>query len=105
MKMLAKYGLMFSLASALCLADTWSGKLVDAACKMKNQQTECSATKATKTFGIELADGKVLPLDAAGNAKAGEAVKNSTGADLKVSVTGSLDGNGGVKVETIDIQQ
>ena len=109
MKHIVKFALLFSVTSVLCLADSWSGKLVDSSCKAKAQASgekmSCSATQATTTFGIELADGKVLHLDAEGNAKAADAIKNSKATDPTVSVTGSADASGKVKVESIKIQE
>jgi hypothetical protein len=109
MKTITKFALLFSVASAFCFADTWSGKLIDSACKAKAQESgqamPCSATKATSTFGIETPDGKVMSLDAEGNAKAADAIKNNKNPDPQVSVTGSLDAKGAIKVESINVQQ
>jgi hypothetical protein len=103
-----KRAIMFAAASALCFAETWSGKLIDPACKDKAQQSgqtmDCSATASTRTFGIELSDGTVLKLDSDGNAKAAEVVKTNKSPNVQVTVTGSLDGKGGVKVESLNIQ-
>jgi hypothetical protein len=109
LKNFTKFALLLSLASAFCFADTWSGKLIDTSCKAKSQASgqnmDCAATKATRTFGIELPDGKVLNLDADGNSKAAEAVKTAKSANMHVAVTGSLDDKGGVKVESLNIQE
>jgi hypothetical protein len=109
LKNITKLGLLFAVTSVFCLADSWNGKLVDASCKAKSQASgekmACSATQATTTFGVELADGKVLHLDAEGNAKAADAIKNSKSTDPTVSVTGSADASGKVKVESIKIQE
>ena len=103
------------LGSVLCLAETWSGKVVDAACKDQaatpapaaqsgQAANACEPTASTVSFGIELSDGKVLKLDGAGNTKALEAMKSNTGkSSLQATVTGSLDGQT-VKVESIDIK-
>ncbi len=109
MKHIAKLALLFSVTSAFCLADSWSGKLIDESCKAKSQASgekmACSATQATTVFGIELPDGKVLVLDASSNAKAADAIRNSKGTDFTVSVTGSQDASGKVKVESIKVQE
>jgi len=109
LKHFTKFALLFSVASALCFADTWNGKLIDSSCHAKAQASgekmSCSATQATTAFGIELPDGKVLALDASGNAKAAEAMKNSKSTDPTASVTGSADPSGKVKVESIKIQE
>jgi len=98
--------------SILALAETWSGTLVDAACTTdKKSSAECAPTSATTSFALVLADGKAVKLDASGNSKAADAVKNSAdrskNPDSKTAVTakvtGSLSGDT-IKVETIDVQ-
>ena len=115
MKIIAKIVAVVCLGSALCLAETWSGKVVDAGCKDQSRGAQpaqpggqatnaCEPTGTTAAFGIQLSDGKVLKLDATGNAKAAEVVKNSNNkSGLMATVTGSLDGQT-VKVESIDIR-
>jgi hypothetical protein len=120
MKTIAKAVSVLCLGSLLCLAESWSGKVVDAACKDQaaaapapapaestkpsSPANACEPTASTVSFGIELPDGKVLKLDSAGNTKAAEAVKNNAGkSSLQATVTGSTDGQT-VKVETIDIK-
>jgi hypothetical protein len=109
LKNLTKFALLFSLASAFCFGETYSGRLVDSSCKAKAQQSgekmSCAATKVTTNFGVETPDGKTLNLDADGNSKAIEAIKDSKSADVRVSVTGSITGDGGLKVESITVQQ
>jgi len=123
MKTIAKAVSVLCLGSLLCLAESWSGKVVDAACKdqaaaapapapapAESAQPStpaanaCEPTASTVSFGIELSDGKVLKLDSAGNTKAAEAMKTNAGKSyLQATVTGSMDGQT-VKVETIDIK-
>ena len=118
MKTIAKIVTVVCLGSVLCLAETWSGKVVDSACKDHSRGAQpaqpaqpgapaanaCEPTGTTTAFGIELSDGKVLKLDGTGNAKAAEAVKGSNNkSGLMATVTGSLDGQT-VKVESIDIK-
>ena len=108
MKNLTKFALLFSLASAFCFGETWSGRLVDSSCKAKAQASgekmSCAATKATTNFGVELPDSKTLNLDPDGNSKAIEAIKDSKTAEVRVSITGSMSGDS-VKVESIAVQQ
>ena len=62
--------------TTLALAESWSGKLVDATCYAKQQSaTGCDATGATKAFAIEVS-GKVYKLDETGNEKAATALKS-----------------------------
>jgi hypothetical protein len=121
MKTIAKAVSVLCLGSLLCLAETWSGKVVDAACKDQAAAAPapapapeaqpsspvanaCDPTASTVAFGIQLPDGKVLKLDSTGNTKAAEAMKNNSGKSaLQATVTGSMDGQT-VKVETIDIK-
>ena len=120
MKTIAKALSVLCLGSVLCLAETWSGKVIDAACKDQAAApaapaaqgaqpstpaaNACEPTASTVAFGIELSDGKVLKLDSTGNTKAAEAMKNNAGkSSLQATVTGSMEGQT-VKVETIDIK-
>jgi len=93
---------ILALAASLARAETWTGKLVDAACKASSEAS-CPADAATHLFGIELSDSKVLILDALGNEKAADATKNASKGDLRATVTGSLDGRK-IKVETFELQ-
>jgi len=119
MKTIAKILPVFCLGSMLCLADTFSGKVVDSACKDQSanppaaQSTNppsgqatnsCEPTASSTSFGIQLADGKIVLLDGAGNTKVADMMKNSSNkSSLQATVTGSLDGQT-VKVDTIDIK-
>jgi hypothetical protein len=98
--------------AALALAETWSGTLVDATCAVeKKSSSECAPTATSSSFGLVLADGKMAKLDAAGNSKAADALKNSADRSknpqekkaIMAKVTGSLSGDT-IQVESIDIQ-
>jgi hypothetical protein len=99
-------GAVLVLVSGLSLAETFTGKLVDAACASKgqssNQAAQCTPTAATKSFGVELSDGRVLKLDASGNSKAAEAMKSGK-AGGQVTISGQLEGQT-VKVDSINLQ-
>jgi hypothetical protein len=124
MKTIVKLATVLCLGSMLCMAETWTGKLVDANCKDQSKQgaspstpstptqmsSTCAPTRSTTAYGVEMSDGRVLKLDSTGNAKASEAMKanasstrGSKSGAIVVTVTGSLDGHT-VKVDTIDIQ-
>ena len=90
------------LGASLVRGETWTGKLVDAVCKASSQD-RCPADAATHLFALELADSKILILDAAGDEKAAAAIQSASKADLHATVTGSLEGRR-LKVETIDLQ-
>ena len=98
--------------TALALAETFSGALVDATCAAdKKASSDCVPTATTSSFALVLADGKAVKLDAAGNSKAADALKNSADRSknphekkaITAKVTGSLSGDT-IQVETIDIQ-
>jgi hypothetical protein len=103
---------LLAFSSAFLFAATWSGPLVDSNCyaaverNVNPTDTEtfvdrdggyqiryCSPTRKTKTFAIVAADGRELNLDSAGNAKAGELVRNVIKRRwLKVVVSGQMSG-------------
>jgi hypothetical protein len=108
MKKAASIAAVFVMTAAVGFAETWTGNLVDAFCRVASEgrdlsKTNCAATSATHLFAIELSDTKILNLDAAGNEKAANAVKNLRKANPRAIVTGSLQGMM-VRVETIEIQ-
>jgi len=97
---------------AIAVAETWSGTLVDATCAAeKKSSAQCTPTASTSSFGLVLADGKMAKLDAAGNSKAADALKNSADRSanpdkkkpVMAKVTGSLSGDT-IQVESIDVQ-
>ena len=107
MNRLIKTGLFVCATAGLMLAESWSGKLVDANCKPdanspNSAAATCAPTPETKVFGIQTPDGKVYRLDSAGNAKAADAVKSDP-TKTTVKVSGSMDGQM-VKVDSIDLQ-
>ena len=101
-----------SALSAFALAESYSGKLLDASCYDKQKQaTACDATSSTTAFAIEVS-GTVYKLDRAGNTKASAAIKNRadrTDPAKKQSkdVMAKVDGTekaGTITVENIDVQ-
>jgi hypothetical protein len=101
-----------SVFTAIAAAETWSGTLVDASCAAdKKSVAECAPTSTTSAFAIVLADGKAVKLDATGNSKAADALKNSADRSnnpdkktaVRAKVTGSLSGDT-IQVESIDVQ-
>jgi hypothetical protein len=93
--------------SALALADTWNGTVVDVMCKGKDlagHTAKCAVTCSKGGYGLVLSDGKFIKFNETGNAKALAALK-STGKekDLKAKVNGTLD-NDVIVVESIEIQ-
>ncbi len=102
-----------SLTAGLALAEDWTGRLIDASCYAQNQKAKpCDASGATSSFLLDV-DGKVYKLDAAGNAKAADALKNradrtapgaTAGGPVNAKVAGSIEGSDSIKVEKIEVQ-
>lgn len=103
--------------TTLALAESWTGKLVDASCADQNKGDQqkmatCDATSSTTAFAL-VASGKIFKLDEAGNAKAAEALKSRadrsanpntpTSTSITAKVTGTKEGDN-LKVESIEVQ-
>jgi hypothetical protein len=101
--------------SALALAETWTGRLVDAACYAEQKSAaSCDPTSSTTMFAL-FASGHVYNLDDAGNAKAADAIKSradratdpnaATSSHITARITGTKDDETNtLKVETLDVQ-
>lgn len=94
------------LTAGLALAESWSGKLIDANCKAsgsssqsQNESATCAPTASTKVFAIQTPDGKVYRLDNSGNSKAEEMIKKDPNR-TNVTVNGTLEGQM-VKVDSL----
>jgi hypothetical protein len=99
--------------SALAFAETFAGRLVDAACVAQKMGGACTPTTSTASFAI-LASGKLLKLDAAGNKKAAEAMKerdssadrskdpNALNSGVTAVVEGTANGDE-IQVDTIQL--
>ncbi len=95
------------ISAGLALAESFSGKLIDANCKPSanpsaDQSATCAPTPSTKVFAIQTPDGKVYRLDNSGNMKAAEKIKSDP-TKTDATVNGSLEGQM-VKVESIDLR-
>ena len=99
--------------SALALAESWTGRLVDAGCAQEQKDiAKCDPTASTTMFAL-VVSGKAIKLDDAGNAKAAEALKSRAdrAADpskpaspaVSAKITGAQDGET-LKVESIEVQ-
>ncbi len=111
MKRFMQIALIVCATSTLGLAESWTGKLVDANCKNQasspaNPETaataSCAPTASTKDFAIQTADGKVYKLDRSGNSKAAAAMKSDP-TKTDITVNGSLEGQT-LKVDTLDLR-
>jgi hypothetical protein len=99
--------------SALALAESWTGRLVDACYDQQKSATACDPSASTTSFAL-VVSGQAYKLDHAGNTKAGDALKNradrsanpnqpSKGA-VSAKVTGSKGSDDTIKVDSIDVQ-
>jgi hypothetical protein len=102
---------------SMASAETFTGRLIDANCY--EQQTDqknmsaCIPTSATSSFAL-FTSGKLYRFDEEGNTKAAAALKDRAdrAADpektmkgqIAVKVTGSMDSDNKLKVETIEVQ-
>jgi len=110
MRKILKLGVFVAILSGLALAETYTGRLLDASC-LEEQKNACDPTTTTTAFAM-FAGGKVYRLDDAGNAKAVEALKNRADRSKDPSmpsnqvtarISGTVEG-GILKVETIQVQ-
>ncbi len=104
--MFMKTLLCLSFFTVAAFAESWTGTLVDVMCKGKDlagHTSKCAIACAKSGYGIVLSDGKFVKFDETGNSKALAALQ-ATGKekDLKVKVTGALDGDT-VAVQSIDL--
>ena len=97
----------------MAFAESWSGKLLDASCfDQKKTSAGCDATSKSKAFALDVS-GTVYKLDAAGNSKAADALKNRAdraadpnkpgATEVTAKVNGAEKG-GTITVESIDVQ-
>ena len=110
MKTIAKLGLILSGFAAMSYADTWSGKLLDAACVERSRENPdrnstktgnpptCVASKSTGAFALQTSDGKVYKLDPAGNSKAATALRGNPDNDSP-----EADGSGAMEVQILKV--
>jgi hypothetical protein len=116
MKTIAKLGLALGVVAAMSYADTWSGKLLDAACVERSQQNPdrnstktgnpptCVASKTTGAFALQTSDGKVYKLDPAGNSKAATALRGNPDNDSpEAEISGAMEGQI-LKVDSISVR-
>ena len=105
--------------TTLALAETFTGKLVDASCaaQPKSDQpqsaTTCDPTSSTTMFALVAAD-KTFKFDDAGNTKAAAAFKGRAdrstepnappSTTVTAKVTGTKDGDSTLKVDSIEVQ-
>jgi hypothetical protein len=98
--------LMGLIAAGFASAETFSGTVVDMMCKGKDlagHTRSCALDCAKSGFGLVEADGKFLKFDESGNSRTLAMLKSSSKEkDLKVKVTGTLDGDV-IKVKAVEL--
>ncbi len=112
MRRLLSTAALFGVFSMVALAESYSGKLLDASCyDQQKKATACDATSSTTSFALE-ASGAVYKLDSAGNTKASAALKNRAdrvdpskpqSKEVMAKIDGSEKG-GTIAVTSIDVQ-
>jgi hypothetical protein len=105
-------GAITGLLAGFAFAESYSGRLLDSTCVDQNKSKNCDPTGTSTAFVI-IADGKIMKLDDAGNAKAVTAMKNRSdrqkdpntpGSSAVIAkVTGTPDGEV-IRVDLIEIQ-
>ena len=111
MKAILRVGSLLGLASLTCLAENWTGMLVDSSCYAasstnvsadaghtgtdgKRKIRYCAPDTNTKSFAVVKTDGSTVELDANGKAKAAQLVqKTGRKSPYKVHLTGELNQN------------
>lgn len=112
MSRIFKGALILFASAGFVLAESWTGKLIDANCSAASGNSSnssssklpesCMPTSSTKVFAIQTPDGKIYRLDSEGNTKAAEAMKSNPGKS-EVTVSGNLKGQM-VNVESLQVQ-
>ena len=120
MRRILTLGALVAVFSALALAESWTGRLVDASCIDRQSQTPqssqrgatCNPTDATTAFALQVS-GKNYKLDSNGNQKAQDALKNRAdrmkdnppmqSSRIMAKITGTMEGDT-LNVDTIDVQ-
>jgi hypothetical protein len=102
-----------SVFSALALAESWTGRLVDANCyDQQKTATGCDPTTSTTSFTL-VVSGNAYKFDSAGNSKAADALKSRADRStdpampatkaVSAKVTGTKQ-DATITVESIDVQ-
>jgi hypothetical protein len=105
---------LLAVCSVLAVAESWQGRLIDATCYEQNKSAAtCDPTSSTTMFTLFVANRPYM-LDATGNSKAAEAIKNradrssdpnkASSSQVVAKVTGTKDTGNTIKVDTVEIQ-
>src|ERR1700684_4258929 len=99
-----KVMIVLSITSTMCLAESWTGKLVDATCAEKGKNASpsgqsskdmnaCTPKESTASFAVRTSDGRIIKLDSTGNALAADTFKansKSNKGEMVITVTGTM---------------
>jgi len=106
---------LFTMTSALCLAESWTGKLVDSICAEQGSapsahntkdMNACTPRESTTSFAIRTPDGRILKLDSTGNKLAADTFKANSKAskgEMVITITGTMTGDT-VQVDSVNPQ-
>jgi hypothetical protein len=111
---------LFSITSALCLAESWTGKLVDSTCAEQGKNSglsapsgqntkdmnACTPRESTTSFAIRTPDGRILKLDSTGNKLAADTFKANSKAstgEMVITITGTMTGDT-IQVDSVNPQ-
>ena len=112
--------ILLSITSTFCLAESWTGKLVDATCAGQGKNTSpravsaqsskdmnaCTPKENTKSFAIRTSDGGIIKLDSTGNKLAADTFKANSKAnkgEMVITITGTMTGDT-VQVDSVNPQ-
>jgi len=111
-----KVMVLLSITSTLCLAESWTGKLVDATCAGRGKNTSpsastkdmnaCTPKESTTSFAIRTPDGGIIKLDSTGNKLAADTFKansKSNKGEMVITITGTMTGDT-VQVDSVNPQ-
>jgi len=98
------------LGASLCLADSYTGKLVDADCLDRQsagfpgQHGGCNPGRFTTRYAVATPDDRLVRFDSTGNARAAELMHDAAGGNpVNVTISGTPDGSV-VRVDDIEVQ-
>src|ERR1700687_3493499 len=105
MRTIVKLGLVLCSFAVLSYGDSWSGKLLDAACLERNKEDPdrnstktgnpptCVASQSTGAFALQTPDAKVYKLVPGGISKAATALRGNPDSDSpQADVSGAMEG-------------
>ncbi len=104
---ITRFFCLFSLASALAVAGTWSGFLVDSGCFRSAEENHnvsdssvvrdvdlelrlCHPTVKTHSFTMVRSNGEAVALDSVGNTQAAQLVRQGSKSPWYVTVNGEM---------------